>query len=62
MYESEEIEEEVIGYFQNIFSTSWQAEMAREAVQIPAKVSLAVSNDLLRSFSELEVKKKHFFR
>ena len=56
VYKQEEIETEIIGYFQRIFKTTWNGEAERAEVQILKKVSGEVCNDLLRPYIVLDVK------
>ena len=60
VYKQEEIETEIIGYFQRIFKTTSNGEVERTKVQIPKKVSREVYNDLLRPYTELDVKETLF--
>ena len=60
VYQQKEIESEIIGYFQRIFKTTWTEEMEIIEGQVPEKVSREVSNDLLRPYTEVDVKEALF--
>ena len=60
IYKQEEFEAEIIGYFQRIFSTSYSGELGRDVIQIQRRVTEAASNDLLRPYTDIEVKEALF--